>query len=77
MAMMFPSAAGQAQAAFNPARWYAEIGQSANEIPGSSTQHPFAGAFRGIYLPLLVLVIFLWALERRRVGASLKGSLTT
>jgi hypothetical protein len=75
MAIMFPSAAGSPSAAFNPSRYYAEIGQTANDIPGSRTMGGrFAGAFRGVYLPILVAIVLLWALERRRVGASLRAS---
>ena len=69
MAVMFPSAAGSANAAFNPSRYYAEVGQTANDIPGSRTRDDFAGAFRSMYLPVLIAVVLLWALERRRIMA--------
>ena len=72
MAVMFPSAAGQANAAFNPSRWYAEVGQTANEIPGSRTPGSFGSSLRSVYLPLLVVVVLLWALERRRLAAALR-----
>lgn len=70
MSVMFPSAAGTANAAFNPARWYAEAGQTAQEIPGSSTPRgSFQTAMRNVYLPVLVVIVLLWALERRRLKA--------
>lgn len=70
MAVMFPSAAGSANAAFNPSRWYAEVGQTAQDIPGSSVREGFGGSLRSLYLPMLVVVVLLWALERRRIAAA-------
>lgn len=69
MAVMFPSAAGSANAAFNPSRYYAEVGQTADDIPGSRTRGDFGGQFRSVYLPILVGIVLLWALERRRITA--------
>jgi len=69
MAVMFPSAAGQANAAFNPSRYYAEVGQTAQDIPGSATQQGLGSSLRSLYLPMLVAVVLLWALERRRLAA--------
>lgn len=69
MAIMFPSAAGAANAAFNPSRWYAEVGQTANDIPGSRVSGSLGSSLRNLYLPMLVVVVLLWALERRRLAA--------
>lgn len=69
MGVMFPSASGSANAAFNPSRWYAEVGQTAQDIPGSSVRQGLGASMRSIYLPLLVVVVLLWALEKRRLGA--------
>ena len=74
MAVMFPSAAGSANAAFNPARYYAEAGQTANDIPGSRTRGASGAALTGVYLPVLVVILLLWFLERRRLGIALKAS---
>lgn len=69
MGVMFPSASGSANAAFNPSRWYAEVGQTAQDIPGSSVRGGLGASLRSVYLPLLVVVVLLWALEKRRLGA--------
>jgi hypothetical protein len=67
---MFPSASGSANAAFNPSRYYAEVGQTAQSIPGSSVASNALGhSMRSVYLPMLVVVVLLWALERRRITA--------
>jgi hypothetical protein len=74
MGVMFPSASGSANAAFNPSRYYAEVGQTAQSIPGSSVygQGNLGQSMRSIYLPMLVVVVLLWALERRRIKAMAK-----
>jgi hypothetical protein len=69
MGVMFPSASGTPNAAFNPSRWYAEAGQTAQDIPGSRVGQGFGSSLRSLYLPMLAVVVLLWALERRRLGA--------
>lgn len=54
------------QNVFNPARYYSESGQKASDVPG--VPEGSFGSMASLLVPFLVLVLVLWALERRRLG---------
>ena len=55
------------QNVFNSARYYAETGQTASDIPGVPS-----GGFPRALIPPLVIVAVLWILERGRLGIGFK-----
>jgi hypothetical protein len=77
MASMFPTGAGMASAAWNPSRFAAETSQTNSaadnpSVPGAGPSGGIGSAFKGVYLPILVLIVLLWALERRRLKRFVK-----
>lgn len=57
------------QNVFNSARYYAETGQRADDVPGTSGR---SGVGQRALVGMFVVVLAIWAIERHRLGVGFR-----
>lgn len=68
VASMFPN--GQATEIFNPLKSLYDTGTSISQAaPGAPSTSP-GWSLRNLYLPVIAIVVLLWAVEHRRLSVS-------
>jgi hypothetical protein len=69
VANMFPN--GQAMEIFNPLKSLYDGGSAVGTLPGTPAQQgPVAFQLKNLYLPVVLIIVALWALEHRRLSVS-------